>query len=139
MPLHVIAVYHNTDSRFLPYEAGQALTQVISHWRHLPDTATAEKTATWIYGLFNIDLDHLENARATPAGEADFLIACTYRLLRLRSVSTGDVVAVTADGHTTWLACEAIGWKRIDVPTVVTGGPFTADTVHHHLRRGRPA
>ncbi|WP_434739343.1 hypothetical protein [Micromonospora sp. SH-82] len=137
MTLHVIAVYHNTESRFLPYETGHALTQVISHWRHLPDTATPEKTAAWIYGLFNIGLDPLENGRATPTGEADFLLACTYRLLRLRSVSTGDVVAVTANGHTTWLACEFVGWQRIDTPTGITGAPLTADTVHRHLRSRR--
>ncbi|MFI5489221.1 hypothetical protein [Micromonospora echinaurantiaca] len=139
MTLHVIAVYHNTDSRFFPYEPGHALTQVFSHWRHLPATATPEQTASWIYGLFNVDLDHLETGRATPNGEADFLIACAYRLLRLRSLSTGDVIAVTADGHTTWLACEFIGWMHIDTPTNITGQPLTAETVYQHLRQGRHA
>lgn len=137
MTLHVVAVYHNTDSRFFPYEPGHALTQVISHWRHLPANATPEKTADWIYGLFNIDLDRLETDRATPNGEADFLIACTYRLLRLRSLSTGDVVAVTVDGQATWLACEFVGWKRIAPPTNLTGRPLTADTVYQHLQRNR--
>jgi hypothetical protein len=139
MKLHVIAVYHNTESRFLPYEPGHALTQVISHWRHLPATATPEQTANWVYGLFNVDLDRLEANRATPWGEADFLIACTYRLLRLRSVSTGDVVAVTTDGHTTWLACEFVGWRRIDTPANLTGQPLTAEAVHQQLRRARHA
>ena len=138
MALQIIAVYHNTDSRFLPYQPGHTLTQVISHWRHLPNRHP-EKTAHWIYGLFNVDIDDLEANRAAPHGEADFLIACTYRLLRLRSVSTGDVIAVTARGYTTWLACEFIGWKPIDTPTRLTGGPLTAASVYRHLRRGRHA
>ncbi|MEV4722528.1 hypothetical protein [Micromonospora humida] len=139
MTLHVIAVYHNTDGRFLPYQPGHTLTQVISHWRHLPDTATPQHTADWIYTLFNVDLDTLEANRAAPHGEADFLIACTYRLLRLRSLSTGDVVAVTARGDTTWLACEFVGWKPIDIPTRLTGAPLTAAGVEQQLRRGRRA
>ncbi|MBL6280260.1 hypothetical protein JMF97_29275 [Micromonospora fiedleri] len=139
MTLHVIDVYHNADSRFFPYEPGHTLTQVITHWRHLPATAAPEQLADWAFHVFNADLDHLETERATPNGEADFLIACTYRLLRLRSLSTGDVVAVTANGHTTWLACEFVGWKRIGPPTSLTGGPLTAATVYQHLRRGRHA
>ncbi|KXK59541.1 hypothetical protein AWW66_23660 [Micromonospora rosaria] len=139
MTLHVIAVYHNTESWFLPYQSGHALTQVISHWRHLPSTATPEEIATWTYDLFNVDLDHLETNRARPNGEIDFLTACTYRLLGLRSLSTGDVIAVTANGHTTWLACELIGWERITTPTTLTGTPLTAETVYQHLRRHHAA
>ncbi|MBO4209793.1 hypothetical protein [Micromonospora echinofusca] len=89
--------------------------------------------------MFNTDLDHLETDRTTPAGENDFLIACVYRLLRLRSLSTGDVVAVTANGHTTWLACEFTGWRHIDTPTSITDQPLIADTVQQQLRRGRHA
>jgi hypothetical protein len=137
MTLHIIAVYHNTESRFFPYEPGHALTQVTSHWRHLPTTTTPEQLADWAFHVFNADLDHLETNRGTPDGEADFLIACTYRLLRLRSVSTGDVIAVTADGDTTWLACEFIGWRRIGTPANLTGQPLTAEAVYQHLRRGR--
>ncbi|MEU8186083.1 hypothetical protein [Micromonospora carbonacea] len=139
MTLHVIAVYHNTESRFLPYEPGHALTQVISYWRRLPASAKPERTASWIYGLFNVDLDQLETCRETLSGEADFLIACTYRLLRLRSMSTGDVIAITANDRTTWLACEFGGWRRIDPPNNITGEPFTAGTIRQHLRRDRRA
>ncbi|KAB1116850.1 hypothetical protein F6X54_10225 [Micromonospora aurantiaca] len=139
MPLHIVAVYHNADSRFLPYEPDHALTQVISHCRHLPTRVAPEQSADWAFAVFNADLGHLEAGRATPDGEATFLLACTYRLLRLRSLSTGDVIAVTADGHTTWLACEFTGWRRIDTPTNLTGQPLTAETVYQHLRRGRHA
>ncbi|MBO4209794.1 hypothetical protein [Micromonospora echinofusca] len=38
--IHLIRVYHNTGSRFLPYQPGHPLTQVISHWRHLPTETT---------------------------------------------------------------------------------------------------
>ncbi len=140
MTLYLIAVYHNTESRFFAYEPGHTLTQVITHWRHLPAATTPEKIADWAFCTFNADLNHLEAAgRNTPYGEADFLIACTYRLLRLRSLSTGDVIAVTADGRTTWLACEPIGWRRIDTPANFTPWAFTAETVYQHLRVGRHA
>lgn len=140
MTLYLIAVYHNAESRFFPYEPGHALTQVISHWRHLPTATTPEQIADWAFHIFNADLDHLEAAgRKTPYGEADFLIACTYRLLLLRSLSTGDVIAVTADGYTTWLACEHIGWRRIDTPANLSGQALTAEAVYQHLRRGRHA
>ncbi|WP_428962245.1 hypothetical protein [Micromonospora fluostatini] len=139
MTPHLIGVYHNTESRFFPYEPGHTLTQVFSHWRHLPDPADAEQAADWAYRVFNADLDHLETGRTTPGGETDFLVACAYRLLRLRSLSTGDVVAVTSDGHTTWLACEFTGWRRVDTPAHRTGRPLTAETVYQHLRGERDA
>jgi hypothetical protein len=142
LTLHVIAVYHNTENRFLPYEPGQALTQVISCWRHLPAATTAEQSADSAYRVFNADLDHLEASRARPDGETDFLLACVYRLLQRRSLSTGDVLAVTTNGRTTWLACEPVGWRRIDTPANLTGRPLTARTIHEHTRRpatgGRP-
>jgi hypothetical protein len=136
MTLYVIAIYHNTDSKFFPYEPGHALTQVISHWRHLPTAPTPQQLADWAFHVFNADLDQLDSGPAALCGEADFLVACTYRLLRLRSLSTGDVVAVTADEHTTWMACQSTGWQRIDTPTNITGQPLTAETVYQHLRRG---
>jgi hypothetical protein len=132
MTLHIIAVYHNADSRFFPYEPGHTLIQVISCWRHLPAATDPEKSADWAFDVFNTDLDDLEIGRATANGETDFLTACTYRLLRLRSLSTGDVVAVTFEGHTTWLACEFTGWRRIYAPETLTGQPLTASTVYRH-------
>ncbi len=139
MTLHQIRVYHNTQSRFMPYENGHRLTATVSHVRDLPADTIPEQIADWAFHVFNADLDQLETGRVMPDGEADFLIACVYRLLRWRSLSTGDVVAVTANGHTRWLACEFIGWRRIDTPTNVTGQPLTAATVYQHLRRGRHA
>jgi hypothetical protein len=135
MTLHIIAVYQNTGSTFLPYEPGQTLTQVISYWRHLPAATTAEQAADWAYHVFNADLDQLEANRARPDGEADFLIAGVYRLLHLRSLSIGDVLAITTGGQSTWLACEPIGWRRVDTPANLTGSPLTARTIHHHTRR----
>jgi hypothetical protein len=129
--LHVIAVYHNPGSQFLPYEPGQHLTQVISCWRHL--TATAVEIADWTYHVFNADLDQLEANRARPGGESDFLIACVYRLLGLRSLSTGDVVSVTTAGRSTWLACAPVGWQPIDTPTNLTGNPLTAHRIYERL------
>jgi hypothetical protein len=135
MTLHIIAVYHNTDSRFFPYEPGHTLTQVISCWRDLPAATDAQQCAEWAYDVFNTDLDDLEIGRATADGESDFLTACIYRLLRLRSLSTGDVIAITTDGRTTWLACEFTGWQRIYAPDNLTGQPLTASTVYQNLHR----
>ncbi len=104
----------------------------LSCWRHL--AATAEQIAVWAYHTFNADLDQLETNRARPGGEIDFLIACVYRLLSLRSLSTGDVLAITTSGQTTWLACDPIGWRPIDTPTTLTGGPLTARTIYHRIR-----
>jgi len=137
MTLHLITVCHNTDRGFLPYEPGHALTRVISHWRHLPTATDPEQSADWAYQVFNSDLEHLETGRAAAEAEADFLIVCIYRLLRLRSLATGD--AITIEGHTTWLACERVSWRRIDTPANLTGQSLSASTVYEHLRRGHHA
>jgi hypothetical protein len=137
--LHVVAVYHNIDSRFFPYEPGHTLTQVISHWRHVQADTALTDTADHIFHLFNADLDQLEACRAMPNGEIDFLIASAYRLLRRRSLSIGDAVAVTVDGHTTWLACDPSGWRPIEEPGILTGQPLTAATVYQYAQRGHDA
>lgn len=136
MTLFYIAIYHNTDSRFLPYEPGHALTKVLSHWRHLPAETSPADIAEWAYGVFNDDLGTLQGRRGYPnGGELDFLLACTYRLLKLRSLSAGDVVGITAEQTTTFLACEFDGWRSIPSPDNRTGKALTADTVYQHLRR----
>jgi hypothetical protein len=134
MSLHVIAVYHNTESRFFPYEDGHQLRQVISHWRHWPTGTDPLQIADWAFHVFNVDLDALESGRGTPQGEADFLIANVYRLMRRRSLSVGDVLAVTTEGDTTWLACEFTGWRPITAPAAPTGEPLTAEAVYRHNR-----
>jgi hypothetical protein len=140
MTLFYIAVYHNTDSRFFPYEPGHALTKVISHWRDLPAETSPEDVADWAFALFNADLDTLQDRRGYPGGgELDFLLACTYRLLKLRSLSAGDVLGITSEQTTTFLACEFAGWRRIDSPNNRTGQALTADTIYQHLRRSHDA
>ncbi|WP_328468825.1 hypothetical protein OHA21_00140 [Actinoplanes sp. NBC_00393] len=136
MTPHLIEICHNVDSRFLPYDPGQTLTEVFSTWRLLPaDSITPEEIADWAYRVFNVDLDHLEDSRTVLGGEGDFLLAAVYRLLGLRSLSTGDVIAVTGTGPTVWLACEFNGWRRIERPTNLIGEPLTADTIYRHIRR----
>lgn len=118
MTPHLITVYHNTTSRFARYAGGHDLVGVISHCRHLPAATDPQQIADFVFHLFNADLDDLQQARANSGGESAFLLACTYRLLDLRSLSTGDVVSVSVGDRTTWLACEPIGWRRITAPTV---------------------
>lgn len=140
MTLFYIAVYHNNDSRFFPYEPGHTLTKVISHWRHFPDQTSPEDVADWAYRMFNDDLDSLQGRRGYPdGGELDFLLACTYRLLRLRSLSAGDVLGITTEETTTFLACESVGWRTIPSPDNRTGNGLTAETIYQHLRGSRRA
>lgn len=119
----------------LLYEPSHTLTKVITHRRRLPAGTTPEQIARWAFHLFNADLHDLQASRGkTDAGELDFLLACTYRLLRRRSLSVGDVIAVTTDASTTWLARDPIGWRRITIPEHRTGTALTAETVYQHLR-----
>jgi hypothetical protein len=140
MKLFYIAVYHNNDSRFFPYEPGHTLTKVISHWRHFPAETSPEDVADWAYRMFNDDLDSLQGRRGYPdGGELDFLLACTYRLLKLRSLSAGDVLGITTEETTTFLACESVGWRAIPSPENRTGNGLTADAIYQHLRGNRRA
>jgi hypothetical protein len=134
MTLYQVAVHHNTTARFMPFRPQDELTLVFMFARDLPDETTAEQIADWTFHTFNMDLEVLENDFATPGAEVAFPLACVYRLLRLRSLSTGDVVAITVDGRTTWLACEPAGWRRIETPAGLPGRPSTAAKVHEHLR-----
>jgi hypothetical protein len=136
MALYYLAIYHNADSRFLPYQPGHALTKVISHRRHLPARTSAEQIADRAYHLFNADLDQLQGDRRKTEDEMDFLLACAYRLLGRRSVSTGDVIGLTTPENATWLACERISWRHIASPENHTGRGLIAATVYEHLRRG---
>ena len=45
-----------------------------------------------------------------------FLLACRYRLQRLRSLSVGDVVRVSTSAAVCWLACDGLGWSAIAPP-----------------------
>jgi hypothetical protein len=140
MTLFYIVAYHNTDSRFLPYEPDHALTMVLSHWRNLPTETSPEDIADWAYRVFNADLDDLESRRGQAGGgELDFLLACTYRLLRRRSLSTGDVIAIIRDDTTTFLACESTGWRPVPRPKNRTGRALTAETIYNHLSQDRHA
>lgn len=126
MTPHLITVYHNISGHFAPYVVGHDLVDVISHCRYLPEATDPADIADWMYHLLNAGLDDLEQARENSGGESAFLLACTYRLLDLRSLSTGDVVAITVAGRTVWLACEPVGWRRISTPVVPAGSPLSA-------------
>jgi hypothetical protein len=139
MTLYQVAVYHNAEARFLPYRPEDPLMLFFTFARDLPDDTAVEQVADWTFRTFNVDLDVLEDDHAIPGAETAFPLACLYRLLRLRSLSTGDVVSVTADGRTTWLACEPFGWRRIDAPADLAGRPLGAATVRQFLRRGHDA
>lgn len=66
MTLFYIAVYHNTDSRFFPYEPGHALTKVISHRRDLPADTSPETIADWAFTYSTPTSTPCSPAAATP-------------------------------------------------------------------------
>ena len=136
MTLHVITVYHNISGRFRTYRSGDTLREVISHCRELPGTVDPEQVAEWLFDLFNADLELLQHARGNAGGESGFLLACTYRLLGLRSLSVGDVVAIAAGEHTIWLSCDAAGWSRILAPQQPTQQPLVTAVAHALRMRG---
>ena len=133
MTLYQITIYHNDESRFMPYEDGHRLTAAVSHWRELPAATEPEMLADWAYHVFNADLDHLEPTRTRPDGEVAFLAACVYRLLGHRSLSVGDVIAVQSGATTQWLACDPYGWRPISEPVDCSGTPLSAASVYRHL------
>lgn len=132
-----ITVYHNQESRFMPYEDGHLLVAVTSHWLEPFAGTTALAIADWAYATFNADLDTLEHGRATVGGEVTFLAACVYRLLGRRSLSVGDVLEVQDGSASDWLACEPFGWRPIPRPSRVAGQPLSADTVYQHIVQHR--
>ncbi|PZG15601.1 hypothetical protein C1I95_19200 [Micromonospora craterilacus] len=133
MTLHQIRVYHNVQVPFMKYENGHKLMLVVSHWRELPAATSPVEVAAMVWRVCNADLDYLQRRRAGTDGEADFLLGCVYRLLRLRSLSVGDVVEVVASGCRTWLACDATGWRRVDSPANLSGQRPMAEAVYQHI------
>jgi hypothetical protein len=128
-----ITVYHNTQSRFGPYEDGHQLVAVA--WHLLDERVTAPNPvmiADWAYHIFNADLDQLEAQRAS-LGETAYLAACVYRLLGARSLSVGDVLEIHIGQNTCWLACDPTTWRRITAPTQRSGPTSTTQAIRQHL------
>lgn len=119
----------------MPYEDGHRLTATVSHSPDLAADASPEDIADWAFHAFNADLDQLQHGRTSTAGEAAFLAACVYRLLGLRSLSVGDIVAISTGQNTDtcWLACEPSGWRRVSAPSNIHGELLIADEVDRHI------
>lgn len=135
-----VSVYHNTESRFMPYEDGQPLVLAASHRVAFHADRDARAVAEWAFGIFNADLDVLETGRDSVEGETAFLAACVYRLLGQRSLSVGDVVHIEHEPDSQWLACDRFDWRPISEPSNCSGEPLTAARVYQVLaRRSGPA
>ncbi len=129
-----VTIYHNTECRFMPYEDGQQLVAVMSHWLPCHAGQDPQTVADWAYHAFNADLDMLEPGRGSADGEMTFLAACVYRLLGYRSISVGDAIEVhTGQSDSQWLACEPFGWRHITPPSNLSGQPLTAAKVYQRL------
>lgn len=122
MMFHV-AVYHNADGRFAPFRREHRLLPVFAFSRALPQDTTAEQLAEWTFCLANIDPGTLVDGCPTLDTASAFLLACRYRLQRLRSLSVGDVVRVSSSTHECWLACDGLGWSAIAPPSNVHALP----------------
>ena len=134
-----VTIYHNDEARFMPYEDGQLLTAVTSHWLDTPTGDDPLAIAEWAYRTFNADLDLLETERHTPDGQPTFLAACVYRLLGHRSLSIGDVIEIETGSETRWLACDPYTWRAIAEPPHRSGRSLSAATVYRHLADRRSA
>ncbi|MEV4536280.1 hypothetical protein AB0J82_21055 [Asanoa sp. NPDC049518] len=136
----LVSTYHNMQSRFSAYTDGDWLTGALS-CRLDPSTHAGPDTAAdWAFHTFNADLDQFTLPRTGSVSAETALAAKVYRLISLRSLSVGDVVAVWPDQHdaTSWLACEPDGWRPIATPTRIDGPPLHVDTLRPYLR-GKPA
>lgn len=121
MMFHV-TVYHNTDGLFTAFRREHHLLPALAFSRAMPHDTTAEQLAEWTFCLFNADPDTLVGSRPTADTASAFLIACRYRLQRLRSLSVGDVVQVSTATGACWLACDGLGWCVIAPPPNVHAG-----------------
>ncbi len=133
-----ITVYHNNESPFMPYKDGHRLTAAVSHWLSMPATTDPQTIADWARHVFSADLHPLQAARTRPDGELAFLAACVYRLLQLRPLSVGDVIAIAiGNADPWWLALDPSGWEHISQPSNITGAPLNAQKVYQHLKEQR--
>ncbi|GLZ00794.1 hypothetical protein [Actinoplanes sp. NBRC 103695] len=115
MMVHV-TVYHNTDGRFTAFRREHRLLAAFAFSRALPQDATAEQLAEWTFCLCNADLKMLVDRHPTIDTASTFLLACRYRLQRVRSLSVGDVVRISTPAAVYWLACDGLGWTAITPP-----------------------
>jgi hypothetical protein len=137
MSLFQVGVYHNTTSQFMPFTSEDAISLVFTFDLDQPRDTSAEEIAEWAFRAFNADLDMLEDGQRAGADPRLFPLACLYRLLRLRSVSVGDVLRIVCDTTVWWLACGRFGWDRIDEPFTHRGQPLTAKRIYEQLAAER--
>jgi hypothetical protein len=60
-----VTVYHNNESRFMPYEDGQRLVAATSHRLEALHGRDPQMAAEWAFHAFNADLDRPEADRST--------------------------------------------------------------------------
>ena len=137
MSLFQVGIYHNTTALFRPYDAEDVISLVFTFDLDRPDGTTVEQIAEWAFRAFNADLDMLENDQRHAQDPMIFPLACLYRLLRLRSLSVGDVLSVACGTQVWWLACGRVGWDRIDQPWHHRGQALTAKRIYEQLAADR--
>ena len=96
-----VKVYHNVESRFMPYTAGDKLVETIVFQSPLPACGSMQRLLEIVWHQLNVD-------------EPKAQWAIEYRRRRNRSLSVGDVVAI---GEQAW----AVGPTSWDAISVVAG------------------
>ena len=51
-----VTIYHNDEARFMPYQDGQLVTAVTSHWLDTPASDDPLAVADWAYRAFNAEI-----------------------------------------------------------------------------------
>jgi hypothetical protein len=121
MSAHLIGAFLNTRHPVSGYRPGDRLVPAVMFRLRLPDDTNAEQAADWTFRVLNTDPESMTADAGLPAAETASWLASFYRLLRLPSLSIGDVVQVVTDGVSRWLTCEPSGWTSIAAPDGLLG------------------
>jgi hypothetical protein len=130
MSTHLIGAFLNTGHPMTGYRPGDRLLPGVMFRLRLPADTNAEQAADWTFRVLNTDPETMTADTGLPAAETALWLVSFYRLLRLPSLSVGDVVQVVSDGNSRWLTCEPSGWIVIAPPNGLLGWSVGRERSH---------
>lgn len=109
-----VRVFHTADlsAAYFSEGPGPGLRDVFAYDHPVPDTETGTDRLAILEGLFLVF-----NVGDDPAFGIPESVAVAYRDRQLRSLSTGDVIALDDDFY----VCARVGWQRWDTPSNIAG------------------
>jgi hypothetical protein len=110
MSAHLIGAFRNIGRPVSRYRPGDRLLPAVMFRLRLPGDTNAEQPADWTFRVLNTDPESMTADASLPAADTAFWLVSFYRLLRLPSLSIGEVVQAVTDGDSRWLTCEPSGW-----------------------------